>query len=362
MPSRGSTAPGRHSQCADVRRRRTSSGTQTDLQWAATVRNRRPRRRIIVGSTEQCARSDCWYYSQASPKCRIRAEVARRIGIYMGTVTPGASDFDHFLLTRFNTRLGERATDEWLRHRIGYFESLCRHSIINQTNKNFRWLIYFDAERDEWFQGEVDRLSAEVVEPRWVDGARTPEKAAAAVQERATAPWVSTTRVDTDDALARDFVEAVQAQFGHEDHQFINFQAGLQLSDNGELYHRSDPSGPFISLIERKTEKPINGVYMGRHDQIGEYGPIRQVVTHPMWLQMVHGLNIGNALRGIRASPEIFDDHFNVELKPAKITKLRLRAGQFRSIIQLTAHVLRKPHRILWVFRVVSNRLTGRSS
>ncbi|MDV8146979.1 glycosyltransferase [Arthrobacter sp. B10-11] len=280
----------------------------------------------------------------------------------MGIVQPSPSDFDHFLLTRFNTRLEERASEEWLRHRIRYFESLCRASVLSQTNKKFRWLIYFDAERAEWFQKEVDRLGAGVFEPIWIDGPLTPEKAAAAVEERTSAPWVITTRVDNDDALARDFIEAVQAQFGREDHQFINFQAGLQMSDGGEVYYRSDPSGPFISLIERRTDKPLKAVYVGRHDKISEFGPIRQVVAHPMWLQMVHGLNIGNALRGIRAAPGIVGEYFDIEIQPAKISKIRLRISQLKTVVQLTVHVFRKPHRIAWVFRVAANRLVGRAS
>ncbi|MET3175524.1 UNVERIFIED_ORG: hypothetical protein ABIB52_003391 [Arthrobacter sp. UYCu721] len=280
----------------------------------------------------------------------------------MGTVRSNASNFDHFLVTRFNTRLGERATEQWLRHRIGYFERLCRHSVVNQTNKNFKWLIYFDAERDEWFQHEVDRLAVGAFEPVWIDGPLSAEMAAAAVQERACADWVITTRVDNDDALSRDFIDAVQLQFNHQDLEFINFQSGLQLSDEGEVYHRSDPSGPFISLIERRKETPLRGVYVGRHDRIAEYGPVRQIVAHPMWLQMVHGLNIGNALRGIRAAPEILDEYFDVQVRPAEITNLRLRASQLTTIIQLAVHVARKPHRILWVFRVAANRLMGKAS
>jgi hypothetical protein len=271
-------------------------------------------------------------------------------------------DFEHFLLTRFNTRHEHRASDEWLLHRIVYFERMCRHSVVNQSTTNFRWLIYFDAERDDWFQKEVDRLSEGVFEPVWIDGPLTPEKAALPVQERTTADWVITTRVDNDDALARDFIESVQAQFNQQDYEFINFQSGLQMSDDGELYHRADPSGPFISLIERRTDKPLRGVYVGRHDRISDYGPIRQVVAHPMWLQMVHGLNLGNALRGVRADPEVLSKYFDIQAQAASVSQFRLRASQLKTMYQLALHVLRKPHRIRWVFRVATNRLAGKSS
>jgi len=275
----------------------------------------------------------------------------------MGDVVSAAPEFDHFLLTRFNTRLGERASDEWLRHRINYFERLCRHSVMNQTIKSFRWLIYFDSERDPWFQSEVDRLSAGVFEPIWVEGNLTPEVAASAVEERAHSKWVITTRVDNDDAISRDFIECVQAQFAQQDFEFINFQSGIQLSENGQVFYRSDPLSPFISLIEKYNGEQLRGVYVGRHDRINEYGPVKQVVTHPMWLQMVHGLNIGNALRGVRATPEIVDQYFDVQVRPEAITKIRLRASQVMTVGQLVVHVLRKPRRLLWVLRVALNRL-----
>ncbi|GAA3400854.1 hypothetical protein GCM10011577_40320 [Pseudarthrobacter polychromogenes] len=233
---------------------------------------------------------------------------------------------------------------------------------MSQTNKGFRWLIYFDAERDDWFEKEVERLSDGAFEPIWIEGTLTPEKAAAAVANRARAPWVITTRMDNDDAIARDFIDAVQAQFGHEDHQFINFQSGLQLSDKGEVFHRSDPSGPFISLIEKRSSSPLKGVYVGRHDRISEYGPIRQVVAPPMWLQMVHGLNIGNELRGIRAAPELVNQYFDIQLKPVEISKIQLRIGQVVTASKLVAHVLRRPHRVLWVIRVAANRVFGKTS
>lgn len=276
---------------------------------------------------------------------------------------PPQDEFDHFILTRFNTRLGERASEQWLRHRIGYFEDICRQSVLAQTNKNFQWLIFFDSERDNWFQEEIDRLSeGGAFEPIWVDGELTPEKAVAAVIERAAAPWLITTRVDNDDALAANFVDSVQKQFLHQEFEFINFQAGLQMSQEGEVYHRSDPYSPFISLIERRTSSPFKGIYIGRHDRISDFGPVRQVSTHPMWLQMVHGLNIGNAMRGVRANPKLVARYFDIGLNPSEVSGFRLRVSQIKTLAQLGVHVARKPHRIGWVLKVATNRVLNKSS
>ena len=61
--------------------------------------------------------------------------------------------FSHFIITRFNIKnqgweydknCKEVNNDEWLRHRIEIFEKYCLPSILNQTEKNFLWLVYFD--------------------------------------------------------------------------------------------------------------------------------------------------------------------------------------------------------------------------
>lgn len=274
------------------------------------------------------------------------------------------TDFDHFLLTRFNIRQGDTpASEAWLRHRIHYFESLCVPSVVNQTNQNFRWLVYLDGDRDPWFQAEIDRLSEGVFTPVWLDGGSiSPQGIADHVASMSAAPWVITSRLDNDDAIARDYIDRTQGQFERQPLEFINFQSGLQFSTEGGLYSRSDPASPFISLIEERAEGKLKGVYVGRHDQIAEYGPIRQVQAPPMWLQMVHDLNMGNALVGIQADPSLLRKHFTVKLEAAPVSKLALRVGQAKNLATLAVHVLRKPHRIAWVFRVAMNRLAGKGA
>ena len=60
-----------------------------------------------------------------------------------------------------------------------------------------------------------------------------------------------TSRLDNDDAIARDFVEMVQNCFTKQEVEFINFTYGAQYSD-GRMFARLDPSNAFISLIERR--------------------------------------------------------------------------------------------------------------
>lgn len=266
------------------------------------------------------------------------------------------TEFDHFVITRFNVRINERASDEWLRHRLGYFEKVCCESIRSQTVQGFEWLVYFDAERDQWFEDEVNRLAAGLFTPVWVVGKFSPEDCAANVAARTDRPWVITTRVDNDDALAREFVERVQSAFKAEA-EFINFTTGLQLTDDGKVFHRSDPSNAFISLIEPVTDKPLMGVYVAWHDRVSAFAPVRQVTTHPMWVQMVHGKNIANALHGIRADHKVLGAHFDIGIDAAPVSRAALLGSQAASAAALGLRVIRKPHRIVWLFKVLRARL-----
>lgn len=264
--------------------------------------------------------------------------------------------FDHFLLTRFNIRHEQRASDEWLRHRIGYFERVCLPSVQSQDG-TFSWLIYFDAERDGWFEAEVERLSAggTVFEPIWIDGTPTPDEFLAPILKRTTAEHLITTRLDNDDAIARTLISRVQAEFRGQDREFINFTDGLQLSDDGRLFHRSDPSNAFISLIE-KREGAV-GVFVDWHNLVSKHGPVRQFPGAPMWLQAVHGLNIGNTARGVRANPRLLAENFEVKASAAPISRLALLREQASTAFRLGVRVLSKPSRIKWLWETTRARL-----
>jgi hypothetical protein len=58
-------------------------------------------------------------------------------------------------------------------------------------------------------------------------------------------------------------------------------------------------SNPFLSLIENiQTSKRFTTVCCVRHDRVRSAGKIRSLVRPPQWLQLIHGENIGNSLRG----------------------------------------------------------------
>jgi hypothetical protein len=268
------------------------------------------------------------------------------------------SDFDHYVITRFNARQGrERASDDWLRHRLVYFQSLCYRSVVTQTNRNFVWLVFFDSERDAWFQKEIDRLCVGAFVPIWVEGALTTEVIANAIAMRSSAPWLITTRIDNDDAIAPDFIERLHQEFHEQTFEFVNFSRGLQLTEGGAVYSWTDPTSPFISLIERKPEEGLSRtVHIDGHDRLRNHGPVRQVSAPPMWVQMVHGKNIANAVKGVRARPSELT-RFTIDREMVPVTEVRLRLAQARNIAGLATRVLSEPRRIGKAARILRDRI-----
>ena len=80
------------------------------------------------------------------------------------------SNFDNFLITRMNIKLPEfflkvflnlpkDVNDiEFLSHRFKIWESVSYPSVLSQTNKNFKWLILFDASLPSIFREKMETI------------------------------------------------------------------------------------------------------------------------------------------------------------------------------------------------------------
>ena len=113
-----------------------------------------------------------------------------------------------------------------------------------------------------------------------------------------------------DDAIATRYVETVQDCFDNQAFQFLNFADGYQVSKNG-VYRFRDGSNPFISLIER-AEGFRTVLGCGNHSFLSKVGPIRQLLAVPGWLQVIHGRNLRNRVRGAPVSREELVPHFSI--------------------------------------------------
>ncbi len=69
----------------------------------------------------------------------------------------------HCLITRFNLTFSTYSIDlhQWTDKRWSLFEQFCLPSILNQSTKNFKWLIYFDETTSENIRSKIRTILEE---------------------------------------------------------------------------------------------------------------------------------------------------------------------------------------------------------
>ena len=262
------------------------------------------------------------------------------------TLTPPAaestaSSIEHVLLTRFNLPPAGaerviRAQDGWLAKRVTLFEKYCVPSVRAQTNQNFTWIIYFDPESPAWlrermavhesdgvfravFRASVSRTEL-IGDIRSVLG-REPDV-------------LITTNLDNDDGLARDFVDRVQHADAPPERVALFVTRGLIAGPRG-LYLRRDSRNAFCSVRE-SWDDPVT-CWSDWHTRLGKSMPIIEIDGAPGWLQVVHGSNVSNRVRGRLVSPRPYLGRFGGELgalsapRRGRLLGDRLVAVPFRS-------------------------------
>lgn len=211
----------------------------------------------------------------------------------------------HVLVTRFNVRLRWHAHggEQWTDDRLDLFERTLLSSVLGQTSRDFEWLVFFDDSTTPLQRGRIDRLSQDgkVFTPVYLSEIFD----VAHVREQLRLRWPTadtllTTRVDNDDALARDFMATIRRSAESVTGVtpvFLNPTYGVQF-DGRLLYHRPWPWNAFMSLLEPGVE-PLS-IFVDQHYSLSKYGRCIEVGSgEPMWLQYVHGGNLANRVNGV---------------------------------------------------------------
>jgi FkbM family methyltransferase len=224
-------------------------------------------------------------------------------------------DTAHFLLTRFNVPLGNvpadfGLNDDWLEHRFALFENFCLPSVLAQENGNFCWLIWIDERTPErWLsrlKADLEPLrSAKVIPIKSGSGAFWQGEIERLANE-SSAQRIVTTRLDNDDAIARDYLATVSrcaAALPRKDCCYvINYRNGCQVSKAG-FFAVSQFLNPFLSVVS-----PRNPLITAWHTDHGGMNRLAKVADHgkffprpPYWLQSIHGNNVANRLQRKRS-------------------------------------------------------------
>ncbi|MCX5041682.1 putative rhamnosyl transferase [Aldersonia sp. NBC_00410] len=217
-------------------------------------------------------------------------------------------------MTRFNLPSAGaesliRAKEGWLRSRVDLFERYCLPSVRAQRNQNFRWIVYFDPESPQWLH---ERITAHTDAGGYVPLYRTkvePADLVADLRNLITAPGdvLITTNLDNDDGLAVDFTDRLQRISTHHERAAVYLANGLIKSPSA-VYFRNDPHNAFCSV--RENWSAPRTCWADWHNLLGTTMPTLEIGGAPAWLQVIHGANVSNRVRGRLVSPAPHRDRF----------------------------------------------------
>lgn len=204
-------------------------------------------------------------------------------------------NYHHVLLTRFNVLWSEKVPfrgrdPQWLEERFELFDRYCFPSVVSQTCQNFTWLVFFDSDTPEPYRERIDRyrLRYEQFVPIFVPKF-TPETFISTLSDCGflSSPYLVTSRLDNDDALAKDYIKRVQRWVRENrpnEPTFLNFYRGCILA-KGRLFLGQDRRSHFASLWE-PSECQIT-VYRN-HMEMEKWGFVEQLAGAPAWLEVRH--------------------------------------------------------------------------
>jgi hypothetical protein len=222
-------------------------------------------------------------------------------------------DFRQVILTRFNLATPGRESairnqPGWLAGRFELFERYCLPTLAAQTVRDFRWIVYFDEATPAPFRARIEACRRVADFHPYFTPIFPGERWGVSVRgilgaEGGAVPWLLSTRLDNDDGLAVDFVARVQAAvagFGAPRRAAFNVTNGY-VFDGRRAYALGHPSNAFASLLEPwEAARTVSDV---QHMRLAEEGPVVQVAGPGGWLQVVHGGNVSNKIRGRRVPP-----------------------------------------------------------
>ena len=217
----------------------------------------------------------------------------------------------HIILTRFNVKTAGkeskiRLQPMWLEKRFDLFEKYCFPTVCAQSEKNFLWLIWFDVDTPDFYKKKIESYCALLPQMRahyideWVtEGVHNAVRML--IPERAEK--LLTTRLDNDDGLNSDFIKILQSQDFSRSDWYFNFPNGLTFSEGFAFVHE-DRSNAFLSRLE--CVSGFKTVWELPHPEVEKTGRITQIDFPNAWLQVVHGDNVSNKIRGKIVSPEFW--------------------------------------------------------
>jgi len=228
------------------------------------------------------------------------------------------------IVTRYNVRSSFAREDVndpgWLSVRRDLFERYCAPFVLAQSDQDFNWFVFVD---NDMPQDEADWLTkmgrCQIVRC----GSQT--EGINKIREEITSGFdlVLTTRLDSDDSLAPNFVEEMRRAahlnaddtLEREDGFVVCFPNGVEHdTPSEEWFGREYPGNPFIGFLEPATEDAKMIFHKAHYEMPKSYPTANVETVDPMWCIRVHGGNVANVIKGtpLGAAPVPFIDDQNL--------------------------------------------------
>jgi len=255
------------------------------------------------------------------------------------------NEFQHFVITRFNLRdqnwdnltksKNLILTESWLTDRFELFENYCFPSVMNQSNTNFEWWVFFDFETPKPFLDRINLLKKKFDKfiPIFIDGM---DSFLPTIQKRLSScdsSFIITSRLDNDDCIRKDFVEKVQSKFNFQEFMAFDFVDGftIQIQTKVNIGYRCHVYNPFITLIEKNDE--AKSVWSRAHSDWKREGRIKRVRNERIWMSLIHQDNKVNEYFGF-GRPNLRETlvFFGIDFLTISELELRLEYSNVDSI------------------------------
>jgi hypothetical protein len=218
--------------------------------------------------------------------------------------------YQYYIITRFNLRRSDWKTtkndekvlsESWLQERFDLFDNYCFPSVKNQTDQNFKWLVFFDINTSERYRDKIEeyRLSYKNFHPFFIDGMDLfLPSIAGKIKALDSKEYIITSRLDNDDCLHKDYAKVMHSYFDKQEYLAIDIVDGycMQIDAKVKLGRKRQLYNPFISLIEKKDN--CKTVWHKGHTFWKYEKKILRVKNKRLWLGIIHEKNYENMFNG----------------------------------------------------------------
>lgn len=188
----------------------------------------------------------------------------------------------------------------WLETRFELFNKYCLPSVQAQTFKDFDWVFLVSRDFPKW-KSEYTATLEQYGKIVWMTDYFS--DAQPGISEALTplykGGWLCTTRLDSDDMLANDFMETVHT-YATQENKWLSFKNGYFLFDGNKLKDNITNRNQFLSYVEPATDI-VKSVLSKSHRKAEISAKMNKIKfevydIRPMHITLCHDNNVGNRM------------------------------------------------------------------